>query len=294
MWRVAYSAVTYAQTLMWRGDLKAARALMIDALDCGVTTATFKTKAAAVGIPLALMLNDRQLLAACADDAVLDYADRSRELQRIASVHAAFAELRYAQGASEEARRIIAGALGAMPYGHRAWHLWLQAALCGRSDDIALARTLLAGSTGRPRMLRAHALLLSAMAIHESDDARCAQLARVAQKIFAAMGFRWHAAFAAELAGDRETALAEYRAMGVTRDVMRLSTNTRSARSSSALTARQAEIADLVARGEMNRTIAALLHISEHTVEHHLTCIFARLGVKSRAQLIAYYASMNR
>ncbi len=294
MWRVAYSAVTYAQTLMWRGELKKARALMIDALDCGVTTATFKTKAAAVGIPLALILNDRQLLAACADDAVLEYADRSRELQRIASVRAAFAELRYAQGAREEAQRIIAGALGAMPYGHRAWHLWLQTALCGRSEHIALARTLLAGSTGRPRTLRAHALLLGAMAIRESDDERCARLARVAHRLFAAMGFRWHAAFAAELAGDRKTALAEYRAMGATRDVIRLAEQPQRSGASSALTARQAEIAELVARGEMNRTIAALLHISEHTVEHHLTGIFARLGVKSRAQLIAYYASMNR
>ena len=293
MWRVAYSAVTYAQTLMWRGELKQARALMIDALDCGVTTATFKTKAAAVGIPLALMLNDRQLLAACADDVVLDYADRSRELQRIASVHAAFAELRYAQGAQEEAQAILARALGAMPYGHRAWHLWLQAAMCGRSEDIALARTLLAGSTGRPRMLRAHALLLAAMAARE-DEARCARLARVARKIFAAMGFRWHAAFAAELAGDRETALVDYRAMSATRDVTRLAANTRPIHESSVLTARQAEIANLVARGEMNRTIAALLHISEHTVEHHLTCIFARLGVKSRAQLIAHYAAMQR
>ncbi len=291
MWRVAYSAVTYAQTLMWRGELKQARALMFDALDCGVTTATFKTRAAAVGIPLALMLNDRQLLAACADDAVLEFASRSNELQRIASVSAAFAEMRYAQGAPEEAQRIIARALAAMPYGHRAWHLWVQAGLCARSDDVALAKTLLAGSTGRPRMLRAHRVLLAALAARDVDHERCIRTARVARRSFAAMEFRWHAAFAAELAGDRETALAEYRSMGAIRDVARLGSSAEGDGAASILTARQAEIAELVARGEMNRTIAALLHISEHTVEHHLTGIFARLGVKSRAQLIAHYAA---
>ena len=293
MWRVAYSALTYAQTLMWRGELKEARALMSDALECGVTTATFKTKAAAVGIPLALMLNDRQLLAACADDAALDYADRSHELQRIASVGAAFAELRQAQGAAEDAQRILKRALAAMPCGHRAWQLWLQTVRCGREEDIAHARTLLSGSTGRPRMLRAHALLLAALASRERDAGRSLRAAALAKRLFTAMGFRWHAAFAAELGGDRDAALAEYRAMGATRDVMRLADNAQPAHTSSVLTARQAEIAELVARGEMNRTIAESLHISEHTVEHHLTGIFARLGVKSRAQLIAYYASAS-
>jgi DNA-binding NarL/FixJ family response regulator len=79
--------------------------------------------------------------------------------------------------------------------------------------------------------------------------------------------------------------------MGASRDAARLSSAPVLKPKSSGLTARQAQIAELVARGEMNRTIAALLHISEHTVEHHLTMIFARLGVKSRAQLIAHYAS---
>jgi DNA-binding NarL/FixJ family response regulator len=54
------------------------------------------------------------------------------------------------------------------------------------------------------------------------------------------------------------------------------------------LTARQKEIAQLVARGEKNRAIAETLHISEHTVEHHLSEIFVRAGVKSRTQLARF------
>ena len=48
------------------------------------------------------------------------------------------------------------------------------------------------------------------------------------------------------------------------------------------------EVARLVADGETNRSIADRLHISEHTVEHHLSTIFARLGLRSRSALAAH------
>jgi pimeloyl-ACP methyl ester carboxylesterase/DNA-binding CsgD family transcriptional regulator len=53
-----------------------------------------------------------------------------------------------------------------------------------------------------------------------------------------------------------------------------------------ALTAREAEILDCVARGLNNREVAALLRISEKTVRNHLTTVFSKLGVASRAQAI--------
>jgi DNA-binding CsgD family transcriptional regulator len=287
MWRVAYCALNYAQTLTWRGEFLRARALIEEALDCGVTTATFKTKIAAVGIPLALTLNDRALLRACADEAALAYARRSRELQRIASVGAALAEWRRAQGAAAEADEILSETVAATPHGHRAWNLWLQIGMWGNPEANALARTVLSGSTGRPRMLRAHAALLEALALRGVAGNRVARLARAGERAFTAMRFRWHAALCAELAGDLERARREYLAMGAVRDAERLAEPSQPIEKSSNLTARQAQIAELVARGEINREIAARLHISEHTVEHHLTCIFARIGVKSRAGLIA-------
>jgi DNA-binding NarL/FixJ family response regulator len=48
------------------------------------------------------------------------------------------------------------------------------------------------------------------------------------------------------------------------------------------LTRRQAEVLQLVSRGERNADIAASLSISEHTVRHHLEDIYRRLGVTSR------------
>jgi DNA-binding NarL/FixJ family response regulator len=54
-----------------------------------------------------------------------------------------------------------------------------------------------------------------------------------------------------------------------------------------ALTDREREVADLVATGITNREIAARLVLSEKTVERHLSRIFAKLEIPSRAALAA-------
>ncbi|MFC5746462.1 ATP-binding protein [Actinomadura rugatobispora] len=56
----------------------------------------------------------------------------------------------------------------------------------------------------------------------------------------------------------------------------------------SVLTAREREIAQLVARGLSNRAIAAELVISPATVARHVTNILAKLGFGSRAQVAAW------
>ena len=50
------------------------------------------------------------------------------------------------------------------------------------------------------------------------------------------------------------------------------------------LSARQAEVLGLMARGKSNREIAELLGLSEGTVKIHLRAIFKALGVSSRTQ----------
>jgi DNA-binding NarL/FixJ family response regulator len=54
------------------------------------------------------------------------------------------------------------------------------------------------------------------------------------------------------------------------------------------LSAREAEVVRLVARGQTNREIAAALGISERTVDRHVSNILAKLDVSSRAAATAF------
>jgi DNA-binding CsgD family transcriptional regulator len=51
------------------------------------------------------------------------------------------------------------------------------------------------------------------------------------------------------------------------------------------LTDSELKVVNLIAQGVTNRDVAALLHLSLHTVKTHVHNAFAKLGINSRAQL---------
>ena len=55
------------------------------------------------------------------------------------------------------------------------------------------------------------------------------------------------------------------------------------------LSAREAEVMDLISQGRSNREIAAALFVSEKTVKNHVNRIFAKLLVANRAAAIALW-----
>lgn len=54
----------------------------------------------------------------------------------------------------------------------------------------------------------------------------------------------------------------------------------------SALSARENQVAQIVAEGKSNKEVARLLKISERTVKAHMSAIFEKLGVRDRVQLV--------
>ena len=54
------------------------------------------------------------------------------------------------------------------------------------------------------------------------------------------------------------------------------------------LTAREVQVLRLVARGSTNRSIGVELGLSERTIDRHVSNIFAKLGVSSRAAATAF------
>ena len=97
--------------------------------------------------------------------------------------------------------------------------------------------------------------------------------------------------------GDADAAALEldaardvFQGLGARPDLARVEAllNPPPARSAGGLTARQLEVLRLVAAGKTNREIAADLVISERTVARHLSDIFDKLDVPSRAGATAY------
>ena len=85
--------------------------------------------------------------------------------------------------------------------------------------------------------------------------------------------------------GDGQTILLDVEVDGVRCILIRLPRN--SSRTQVMLSPREHEIVRMVAQGYPNKTIAAVLDISSWTVGTHLRRIFAKLGVGSRAAMVA-------
>lgn len=105
-----------------------------------------------------------------------------------------------------------------------------------------------------------------------------------------------------------EQALAVYERLDATRDLARATAVLRSAgrrrgvrgprnrprRGWGSLTPTEQTVAGLVADGLSNPQIAERLYISRHTVQTHVSHIFAKVGISSRAQLAALVARQQR
>ena len=216
--------------------------------------------------------------AAAALDEALELAERTQTLQRLGPVRAARAEPAWLEGdharAAAEARAAWVLALR-----HRhAWHtgelgFWRRRAGDRVRVPACAARPFARQMEGDWRRAAAAWERLGcpyerARALAEGDAA--AQLA--ALEIFDRLGAR----------PDLDRLRQRLRAEGVRHIPRGPRPSTRD--NPCGLTAREAEIAGLLAAALTNARIGARLHISPKTVDHHVSAILGKLGVSSRAE----------
>ncbi len=151
--------------------------------------------------------------------------------------------------------------------------------------DTAREALPLAESAGNPLLgARARALIGAALGRVGSTEEAVSELERAERTLYGAGALR-----------EADAAAHELRRLGRRvrrriRDARGGTPGAAGAAGLAALSAREREVATLVASGMRNRDVAAALFVSEKTVESHLARIYDKLGVRSRAALATIIA----
>jgi len=170
-------------------------------------------------------------------------------------------------------------------------------AACEELDAIAAEQE--AGALGA---MAAHARGTLALAVGDAQDAlaslrRAVDVWQALQAPYEAARARVLVGLACRALGDEETAALELEAartafveLGATPELARLDSLVPGAasRGPHGLTERELEVLRHVAAGATNKAIAAELVLSVRTVDRHMSNIFAKLGVSSRAAATAF------
>jgi ATP/maltotriose-dependent transcriptional regulator MalT len=155
----------------------------------------------------------------------------------------------------------------------------------GRAEDAAAAASEARDATSGAPLARARAQLAEGRALAAAGDRRAA----VTTLLEAESSFDRFGALRR-----REEAIRELRRLG--HRVRRPAADAAAAGPLAELTAREREIALLVAAGRTNREVAEQLVLSLRTIEAHLRNVYGKLGVRSRVELTRAVgsASANR
>ena len=219
------------------------------------------------------------------------------------------AMLRLAQGRTDAAAAMIGRALGEpMDPVQRARILGPAVEIALAGGDVASARNAaaelagLAAGAGAPLLASTSAWAEGAIRLAEDEPADALQHLRRAARGWQALDAPYELARTRELlaracaaVGDSEAAEFElssarrtYAELGAAGDLIRLAPDPAPPARPGGLSEREVEVLRLVAAGRTNREVAMELTISERTVDRHVSNIFAKLSVSSRAAATAW------
>jgi len=221
------------------------------------------------------------------------------------------AQLRLAQGQVEAAGAMIRRALGEVgDRRSRAWLLEASVEIALAAGDIAAAREAvvelrsIASAFGAPFLEAIAERADGAVLLAAGDTAAALTPLRRSYAAWKRLDAPFEAARVRVLIGracrtlddadsaalELEAACRTFRELGAAPDLARAEAlaGRSSERRPGGLTPREVEVLRLVASGKANRAIAGELVLSEKTVARHLSNIFTKLGISSRASATAY------
>ena len=282
------------------GDVRGAQGAVHLAL-ADPDDANQRTNMAVVGPLIGLDCDDADLLALATDEALLRALEREDCPNSTALAAAGVASRLRTLGRDDEAARVLERAVEALQTLFGAQLLLPLAARCVSTprarERIEELFDLLYDGDRSGHATRAMVRAVFATRDRTPDHA---ELALGAAEGYAALEWPLLRAQALELAGDAAAARELYMRCGSLRQVRRLTRGGDAARGADALpvlpalSARERQVATAVAAGLGNVEIAARLGLSVKTIETHLSRIYARLGLRSRAQLASYMANQER
>jgi DNA-binding NarL/FixJ family response regulator len=299
--------------LRWLGRLPAARADADDAVDIARLCRSDELLALAMATRawITLVTTDAAAAQAEAESVVQLAGPDTGWWATMAGFVAATAQAETGEPGSAGSRLLIVGGGADLPrvdpLGRPAWYeLLVRAALADGDHGRAREWAALAEATADDRMpvMAGLATLAKAESARE-DNPTAERSARRAMELFGTAGTPIEQGRAALVlarslaAGGRVTAASKvimraaegFAACGATRlhdDARRRLDELGSTKGQTALSRRELEVTELVSRGLTNRQIAEQLHVTEKTVETHLSRIFTKLGLSSRAALAAW------
>jgi DNA-binding NarL/FixJ family response regulator len=286
------SLMNFAEALFAAGHLRRAADVLHEfhALHASHPKSDYLLTAAVTGIPVAMMLGDKQLLRLSCDPALVELAFvRPGQHQVLGQAAEAFCLLYEHSDRRTEHDALLDRTVDALSSLDASLGLALRVARLGSADQVLRVKTLIdqhcAADTVLLRSYRA--LFDGFIASRHQLTQRARKLAMQAVRDLAGVGRPFLEAVALEAAGLHDAARSLRRRCGGTGDAMRLKwmSGALPRRMATDLTSREREVAKLAARGTTDRAIALALGLSERTVQCHCRAIFGKLGIRSRWQL---------
>ena len=235
------------------------------------TTTTAPVVLAAAALTLACTLRDDELALGSASSEALRHALSSRINSTLGRIAGPYARWLHTRGEPDEAARILREAMTLLAGPFAGTETLLAAAQLG--DDatqlLALSHLPALEQMDALPIYAGTAANLRALAASRRQERAAAEVhAAEAASKYRELGWPVHEVRVRELAGVPARAIA-------------------AETKPSLLSAREHEIAELVAQGIPNKRLAERLAVSRRTVEKHLTSIFGKLGLRNRTELTA-------